>query len=392
MPYSTIAIIVFCSTIRLCTLISFFVDQGGPKEVDDEDPLILMLHNVEQDVSCGDPKDLIALQDTANVAMHLKDALDSCGYHTIPIVVKNSLDELKESLRPFSPRTAFVFNFCDSFGGNNLDATRVIHMIEKLGFRHTGSSARTNALCIDKSLTKSRLMAAGIPTPAYQIFTKPGCFYLHQFPAMVKPAWDDASIGIDLKSVVTNQNELRSRVDYILETYRQPALVEEFIPGRELSVSMWGNKRVKVLPITEMDYSSISNPLEHILSYDSKWVPESYYYQNIYSRCPAILSGQDKWRVMDVAIKAYQSIGLRDFGRVDIRYHNQIPYIIDINEIPDLAPGSGFPNAAREAGYTYPQMVERLLKLAMEREKWQYPQLTLNTSPRQRQTAMPSWK
>ncbi len=360
--------------------------------MDDEVPLILILHNVEQDVACGDPKDLIAIQDTASVAMHLKDALDSCGYHTIPIVVKNSLDDLKESLRPFSPKTAFVFNFCDSFRGNNLDATKVIQLIEKLGFRHTGSSARTNTICIDKNMTKVRLMAAGIPTPAYQVFTKPGGFYLHQYPAMVKPAWDDASIGIDIKSVVTNQEELKSRVEYILETYHQPALVEEFIAGRELSVSMWGNKRVNVLPITEMDYSSIANPLEHILSYDSKWVPESYYYQNIFARCPANLSGQDKWNVMKVAIKAYQKLGMCDFGRVDIRYHNQVPYIIDINEIPDLAPGSGFPNAAQQAGYSYPGMVEHILKLAMEREKWQQPQLTLNSLPRHQQTVMPSWK
>jgi len=351
-----------------------------------------MLHNVEQDVTCGDPKDLIAIQDTASVARHLKDALDSCGYTTIPIAVKDSLDELKESLRPFSPQTAFVFNFCDGFGGNNLDATKVIQLIEKLGFRHTGSSAKTNLICIDKSQTKAQLKAAGIPTPSYQVFTKLDDIYLHKYPAMVKPAWDDASIGIDLKSVVTNPEELKSRVEYILTTYHQPALVEEFIGGRELSVSMWGNKRVKVLPITEMDYSSIANPLEHILSYDSKWVPESYYYQNIYSRCPAVLSGQDKCNVMEVAIHAYKKMGMCDFGRVDIRYENQTPYIIDINEIPDLAPGSGFPNAARQAGYSYPRMVEHILKLAMEREKWQHHQMTLNSPHRLHQTAMPYWK
>ncbi|MFH2038157.1 MAG: ATP-grasp domain-containing protein [Chloroflexota bacterium] len=360
--------------------------------MDDDVPLILLLHNVEQDVTCGDPKDLIAIQDTANVALHLKDALESCGYQTIPIQVKNSLDDLKESLRPFSPRTAFVFNFCDGFGGNNLDATKVIQLIEKLGFRHTGSSTRTNTICIDKGKTKIRLMASGIPTPAYQIFTEPGGFYLHHYPAIVKPAWDDASIGIDLKSVIANQKELETRVEYILSTYHQPALVEEFISGRELSVSLWGNKHVKVLPITEMDYSSIANPLEHILSYDSKWVPESYYYQNIYARCPAILSRQDKWNVMKIAIQAYQKMGLRDFGRVDIRYHNQIPYIIDVNEIPDLAPGSGFPNAARQAGYDYPEMVEHILKLAMEREKWQQPQMILNSLHRHQQTVLPSWK
>lgn len=360
--------------------------------MDDEDPLILLLHNVEQEVTCGDPKDLIAIQDTASVALHLKDALDSCGYQTIPIQVKESLDELKDLLRPFSPQTAFIFNFCDGFGGNNQDATKVIHLIEKLGFRHTGSSAKTNMICIDKILTKARLKAAGIPTPAYQVFTKPGDFYLHQYPAMVKPAWDDASIGIDLKSVVTNQEELNSRVEYINTTYHQPALVEEFIGGRELSVSMWGNKRIKVLPITEMDYSSIADPLEHILSYDSKWVPDSYYYQNISTRCPAILSAQDKWNVMEVAIRTYKKMGLCDFGRVDIRYYNQVPYIIDVNEIPDLAPGSGFPNAAMQAGYSYSRMVEHILKLAIEREKWQNHQMTLNSSSRQRQMALASWK
>jgi D-alanine-D-alanine ligase len=355
--------------------------------VNDDDPLILMLHNVELVVKCGDPKDLIAIQDTASVATHLKDALDSCGYQTIPIPVKNSLDDLKESLRPFSPKTAFIFNFCDGFGGVNRDATKVISLIERLGFHHTGSSARTNATCIDKSRTKARLMSARIPTPAFQIYKQPGGLYIHEYPAMVKPAWDDASIGIDNKSVVTNPDELNERVKYILEKYHQPALVEEYIPGRELSVSMWGNKRVKVLPITEMDYSSIQNPLEHILSYDSKWMPDSYYYKNIHARCPANLSINDKWRVMETAIHAYHAMGLSDFGRVDIRYHDQTPYIIDINEIPDLAPGSGFPNAARQAGYSYPRMVEHILKLAMERSKWSHPQMDMNSLSRHLQTA-----
>jgi D-alanine-D-alanine ligase len=355
--------------------------------LNDEDPLILLLHNVELEVAHGDPKDLIAIQDTASVALQLKDALDSCGYKTIPIAVKNSLDELKGSLRPFSPQTAFVFNFCDGFGGKNQDATKVIHLVEKLGFHHTGSSARTNATCIDKCRTKTRLLDAGIPTPAYQVFKDPGGAYFHQYPAMVKPAWDDASMGIDLKSVVTDQKELDNRVEYIIEKYDQPALVEEFIPGRELSVSMWGNKRVKVLPITEMDYSSIPNPLEHILSYDSKWIPDSFCYQNIFARCPANLRRDEKWQVMETAVRAYHAMGLRDLGRVDIRYFNQIPYIIDINEIPDLAQGSGFPNAARQAGYSYPRMVEHILKLAMDRVKWHQPQLNLNSLSRHLQTA-----
>lgn len=356
--------------------------------MNEEDPLILILHNVElDDVSRGESKDLIAMQDTASVALQLKEALDASGYRTLPIPVRDSLDELRESLRPFSPQTAFVFNFCDGFKGNNLDSTKVVRLVEKLGFKHTGSPSRINALCIDKGRTKTRLMSAGVSTPAYQVFTKSGGTFNHNYPAFVKPALDDASIGIDNNSVVTTQQELDHRVDYILSQYHQPALVEEFIPGQELSVSMWGNHQVKVLPITEMDYSSIANPLEHILSYDSKWIPDSTAYKNITARCPANLNSADRYRVMDTAIRAYRAMGLCDLGRVDIRYYNQVPYIIDVNEIPDLAPDSGFPNAARHAGYSYPRMVEHILKLAMDREKWRHPQMDLSSLSRQLQTA-----
>jgi len=347
--------------------------------VNDEDPLIVILYNEELAVRCGEAKDLIAIQDTASVAVHLNEALASCDYRTIPIAVRDSLEELKESLRPFSPETAFVFNLCDGFRGNNKAATKIIRLIEKLGFKHTGSSADTSSLCIDKGRAKERLMVAGIPTPSFQVFIQPVGAYRYKLPAIVKPAVDDASIGIDLDSVVTTPEELLNRVAYVIECYHEPALVEEFIPGRELSVSMWGNKHVEVLPITEQDYSLIPNPLNRILSYDAKWVRDSFYYNNIPARCPANLDAEDRYRVADAALRAYRTIGLRDFGRVDIRYHNQIPYIIDINEIPDLAPVSGFPNAAAQAGYSYAVMVEHILGLAMQRERWQWPQLTLSS-------------
>lgn len=347
--------------------------------MNEEDPLILILYNEELAIPCGEAKDLIALQDTASVAVRLNEALASCGYRTIPLAVRNSLEELKESLRPFSPETAFVFNLCDGFRGNNKAATKVIRLIERLGFKHTGSSAETSSLCIDKGRAKERLMVAGVPTPSFQVYTQPVGAYRYKLPAIVKPAVDDASIGIDLDSVVTTHEELLNRVAYVLERYRQPALVEEFISGRELSVSMWGNKYVEVLPITEQDYSFIPNPLNRILSYEAKWMPDSYYFKNISARCPAYLDVEDKRRVTEAATRTYRTVGLRDFGRVDIRCHNQIPYIIDINEIPDLAPGSGFPNAAMQAGYSYAGMVEHILKLAMQRERWQCPQLVLNS-------------
>ncbi len=348
-----------------------------------EDPLILVLYNVEEQAVRKDASDLIALQDTARVAMQLGEALAACGYRTLPVAVYDSLTELRKELRPFSPETAFIFNICDGFNGENAAATKIVRLVEALGFKHTGSTASAGMACIDKARTKHRLEAAHIPTPRYQVFSKPEGVYRYSFPAIVKPLTDDASLGIHLQSVVRTHAELIKRVLFVIEEYGQAALVEEFIPGRELAVSMWGNENVQALPITEQDYSLIENPLHRILTYESKWITDSFYYRNIPARCPADLEPDEAQLVVDTALRAYRAIGMRDFGRADIRYHNGIPYVIDINEVPDLSPAAGFFNSARTAGYTYPEMVGQLLELALEREGWQCrKQTSKSVSPR----------
>jgi D-alanine-D-alanine ligase len=147
-------------------------------------------------------------------------------------------------------------------------------------------------------------------------------------------------------------------------------MVEQFIGGRELAVAMWGNEVVEILPIAEDDYSAIPNPLEHVLTYESKWKPESSYFQNIPARVPAALTGKEEQVVHKAAEDSFRATGLRDLGRVDIRFDNGIPYVIDINELPDLSPDAGFWNSARAAGLTYAQMVERILIHALQREGW----------------------
>lgn len=355
-----------------------------------EDPLILVLYNVEEKAVRTDASDLIALQDTARVAMHLTEALTSCGYRTLPIAVHDSLSELRKALRPFSPETAFIFNNCDGFKGENVAATKVVRLVEALGFKHTGSTANVGMACIDKARTKQRLVSAHIPTPRYQVFTKAEGSYRYSFPAIVKPLTDDASLGIHLQSVVRTHAELIKRVLFVIEQYHQAALVEEFIPGRELAVSMWGNDNVQALPITEQDYSLIENPLHHILTYESKWIQDSYYYLNIPARCPANLEPAEAKLVVDTALQAYRAIGMRDFGRADIRYHDGVPYVIDINEVPDLSPNAGFFNSASKAGYSYSDMVRQLLELALEREGWQCRKRTLKSLSPRLQTASAS--
>ncbi len=332
---------------------------------------IALVFNVEDGTTRGEPQDLIALQYTACTAQSLYETLNLLGYRTTKVPVEDSLEEFRRSLSAFSPQDTFVFNNCDGFDGENFGSVPVTQVIEDLGFSHTGSTPEVISMCVDKVRAKERMIAYGVPTPSFQVFTEPRGKVELKYPLFVKPMAEDASVGIDLKSVVTNEAELFARIRYLRSVYDQPALVEEFIPGRELTVSMWGNNgTVETLPITEEDFSQIEDPLMCILTYESKWVAGSPLYENILVRCPAVLPLSMEECVIRTAVQCYNAIGLRDFGRVDIRYYNGTPYVIDVNEIPDLAPDAGFARSTRNAGYSYPDMVEHLLDLALRREGW----------------------
>jgi D-alanine-D-alanine ligase len=331
---------------------------------------VAILYNKDGLVTRGDPQDLLAIHGTISASQNLFKALSSLGYQVVKIPVRGNLEEIEERLRSFSATETFIFNNCDGFNGNNLGAVQVIRLIERMGFRHTGASADSIELCIDKPRCKENLQRFSIPTPRYQVFEKAEGEFLLEFPAIVKPSVEDASMGIDLCSVVGNREDLFTRVAYIIEEYQQPAMVEQFIGGRELAVAMLGNDIVEVLPIAEDDFSAIPNPLEHLLTYESKWKPESPYFQNIPARVPAVLTQKEKQVVEGVAQDSFRAAGLHDLGRVDIRFDNGIPYVIDINELPDLSPDAGFWNSARASGLTYPQMVERILIHALQREGW----------------------
>ncbi len=335
-----------------------------------ERPLIAIVYNLESEPIRGKSQDILALQSTSGTAEQVFQALCELKYIACKIPVNNPVSSVTDALSDFSPQKTFVFNLCDGFGDDLQGANHVTAIIESMGFSHTGSYAETIALCTDKALTKKRLIEAGLPTPAFCIYEHPVAASTLHYPVIVKPLMEDGSIGISMDSVATNLSAMNKQIEYIYSEYKQPALVEEFIHGRELAVSLWGNQVVEALPIVEEDYSHITDPLEHILTYKSKWVAGDYFYQNIKSTCPANLNDQDRQNVIDIAIKTYQVIGLCDFGRMDIRLFQDIPYIIDINEIPELDPESGFPRSAKAAGISYSNMVEHILDLAFCRQGW----------------------
>jgi D-alanine-D-alanine ligase len=331
---------------------------------------IALIYNDDSQVANVTPQDLLAVQSTVTTTHHLYQALVGLGYSTVEIAVRDSLEALTQTLLTYSTKNTLIFNNCDGFDGNNQAAAQIIRRVEKLGFMHTGASVEAAELCINKPRAKERLLAHNIPTPSCQVFEHPGEEFQLEFPVIVKPAVEDGSMGITLDSVVTTRRQLERQVKEILDTYNEPALVEQFIHGRELAVALLGNNRIEVLPIAEDDYSLIENPLRRLLTYESKWDTESPYYNMIPSRIPADLTPADEKIISAAAVDSFHAIGLRDFGRVDIRFDNGIPYVIDINELPDLAPDAGFWHSAQVTGMTYSEMIDKIVKHALHREGW----------------------
>jgi D-alanine-D-alanine ligase len=331
------------------------------------DLVVAILYNLGNEVSWGDPRDLIAVQESTKAAHQVGAALTKLGCRTRYIPVRSSLEELRQELCGLPCKTTFVFNLCEEFGGHSLGAARVAWMVEELGFMYTGETAGAVEMCMDKSQTKACLQARGIPTPPFQIFESGREPYRLRFPAIVKPVAEDASHGIDLESVVRDLASLYARVEYIQQRYCQPALVEEFIAGREITVSIVGNQELEFLPISEIDYSGISDPCQQIRTYESKWVESSPQFRPNPYRCPARLPASARRRVLKVAAAAYHSVGLCDYGRVDLRLWQGRPYVLELNESPDLADDASFAASAFAAGYNYPQFIERIVDVALQR-------------------------
>ncbi|MBI5305181.1 MAG: ATP-grasp domain-containing protein [Chloroflexi bacterium] len=324
---------------------------------------ILVVYNVIED-SEQEADDLLSEQEIVFVEQEIEKALQTHGHTTVPVPVR---DDLWGPLRQYDPNEWLIFNLCESIRNKTYLEPYIISVFEHLGFRYTGSDRRTLSNCLNKPRAKEILMAHGLPTAAFQVFT-PWTINLHiPFPLFVKPASEDASIGITLDSVVHDERALRRQVRYIWDKYHEPALVEEFIEGREFNVTVLGNDMPRVLPLSEINFRRISNPFARIVSFRAKWVSSSPEYIDTPPTCPAHVSDTLKARIEDVARRAYQAMGLHDYGRVDIRVKNGVPYVLEVNPNADLSPDAGIARAARTAGMSYADLADEICRLAARR-------------------------
>jgi len=172
--------------------------------------------------------------------------------------------------------------------------------------------------------------------------------------------------------VVMTETSLKNRVRYIIKRFQHPALVEDFIDGRELHVSLWGNRHVDVLPPAEMRFPSFKNVHHRLCTYESKFVEESESYNDIEIVLPAPLSECELREVERVCRAAYVLVGCRDYARIDMRMEDELFYILDINPNADICPDTTTIYAAELAGYTYSDFLKRLVLLAAERHpRWE---------------------
>ena len=264
-----------------------------------------------------------------------------------------------------------AFNVCERFNGSSFHEPNVAAMLELLNIPYTGSGPLALALCMNKPRVKEIMTHHGIPTPRWQVFYSRNKKLREdmKFPLIVKPAQMDNSIGIDNNAIVHDEKELQSKVGYINRTYNQPALVEEYIPGRDLDVGVVGNGfNSKVLPIAEVNYNGLSPGINKIFSYEAKWDRQCELYNVTSYRFDIDIPKSVEARIKRIALDLYRVLDLRDYGRVDIRLsEDNVPYVLEMNPNPGISCDCSTPAAAESLGISYDDMIQLILENALDR-------------------------
>lgn len=330
-----------------------------PVDIDPANIPVILLYNVNPDWTQNEKDEVIT------VSSQLGHALIEEGHPTVFVPIFD--DDIPSHLDTFNPLEHIVFNWCESLPGTNHGEWLVAKRMEMLGFVFTGADSNALALSQDKCRVKIILDQKDIPTPMWQIFNlaEPGLW--NCFPAIVKPVNEHCSEGITSDSVVMTPMDLRNRISYILDKYRQPALVEDFIDGREFHVTLWGNEHLEMLPPAEMDFSYFSDLKDRLCTYESKSIPGSDHYEKIETLLPAPLSEKEMQALEQVSRAAYRALGCRDYARLDVRYQNNVFFILDVNPNPDISHDASMACAAEFAGFSYGQMGSRIVRIAAKR-------------------------
>ena len=324
--------------------------------------------NMKRQAPGGETDDLYAEFDDPETIEAIRAAIASVGYETVLIEAD---DDLVEDLK--RERPDFVFNIAEGLHGDARES-QVPAVLDMLRIPYSGSGVLTQALTLNKARKKEVLLHNGVPTPGFRLFSSPREVNGHglRFPLIVKPNSEGSSKGITNDSLVFDDESLKRQVTRIITNYTQPALVEEYIDGREFTVALIGNGHPRVLPIVEVTYDHLPEGVHRFDSFEAKWEYDSPERNVDPLRCPAPLGDEQRRRIEEVAVATYRVLGCVDLCRIDMRLDAEgVPHVFDVNALPGLIPdpreNSRFPRACFTAGMTYDRMVLEVLHTAMRR-------------------------
>ncbi len=295
------------------------------------------------------------------------DALKEAGHS--PVFLR--LDGTTQSLIDLAQsETDLVFNLVESFAGNDTFDSAVAGYLELLGRKFTGAGSHGLYLAQDKALAKKIFAFHGIHTPYFATVYRGRTEHAHdiQFPVIVKPAREDGSIGIHFGAVCGSIKELMERIDYIHAEFDTPALIEEYIEGRELYVGVLGNDKPEALPVVELDLSKLPKGTPKIAGSEVKWEEDTQAYKDTWPFFPEDLDEDLVSRIQDTAVQAFQALQLRDYGRIDFRLATDgTLHVLEVNPNPYLLPSAELAMAAKKSGRSYNQLIERIVEVALAR-------------------------
>jgi D-alanine-D-alanine ligase len=286
-----------------------------------------------------------------------------------PVTLAPVLDfDIEKPLEQFDPEECILFNWCESIPGIPHSEALAAEALEELEFTCTGSTADVISLSENKRRVKRLLDKAGIPSPKWRIFESVESAKTWDcFPAIVKAANEHCSAGMTSDSVVLSTEDLRKQVAHVLKKHHQPALVEDFIDGREFHVTLWGNRQVEMLPLTEVDFSTCSNMRDRLYMYETKFNSSAACQKKLRTTISPSLSDDCVKLLERTARDAYRLLGCRDYARIDIRQRYGLFYVLDVNPNADITSEDSVALSAKKAGYCYGAMGSHLVNLAAQR-------------------------
>ncbi len=344
--------------------------------------LIGVMYNLKgQPPEEGEPPDSGAEYDSESTIAAVAGAFRGAGYD-VCLIEGNETAYLKL----LAQRPDIVFNMCEGLRGESRES-HIPAMLEMLGIPYTGSGVMTMALTLDKPLAKKVLAYHGIPTARFLVLEGRDCdrrpddhldgdcgghspgeaVYLADlsFPVFAKPAHEGSSMGITPSSRCNDRSELFREVRRLAAMYKQPVLVEEYLPGREFTLGILGNREPIIFPVMEINFDAVPEVHGHIYSrqFKTDWSDDLYYL------CPAPISPEFEALLRDVALRTYRALDCRDFARVDLRLDKDgVPNVLEVNPLPGLAPGfSDYPRIAEKAGWSFAELVNGILECALRR-------------------------